>query len=392
MPRYAALILGVLGVSVAFAAAPAAQPIDDLPHSSPDIETLSDAEALELVRQGAIHRWDVAEVIQRVARSGDPTFRPALREIAERYAPPYHHIVHNALFALKALGEPDAYFLANAQALPPDPDDDDLAYYSITVLSQDPDSTTWAEIEPLGDATSNADLQEAVRSYGSILSGIAEDERTVDVDSLIHRALNGVAFSYPWDTVLEGNTRDLDGSEFTVHRALNPVNVYFRRLLADLARRYPSRVTAAIGEIPTWEEFDVLAPYITPFGPSKLGEVISAVQAYADSVVFEVEVPVLPPVREDAAVVPRLECVDDEAAGSFVARFSYANAEGEAVLIPYGAANRLTPAAYDGRQPEGFPDSTGTFGVRFQAGETLEWTLAGETTVAATDAAALRCE
>lgn len=53
-------------------------------------------------------------------------------------------------------------------------------------------------------------------------------------------------------------------------------------------------------------------------------------------------------------VVPFVDCITQHADGTWTAIFGYDNSTGDDVDIPVGPANKVTPTAYDGRQPTHF--------------------------------------
>lgn len=166
-----------LAMTVVTACAIQAQPANiDLPMFGPDTTMLSNAEALDLILEAEIPYVVALPLLHRVARSGDTTLGQALKDIAAMYSLDLGTISYNALYALEALGEPDAYFLANAQNHNANVD---LASYSISVLAQDPDSTTWALIEPLWAASGDGWVQSAVNRYESMLSLVDRDRKSV---------------------------------------------------------------------------------------------------------------------------------------------------------------------------------------------------------------------
>ncbi len=117
----------------------------------------------------------------------------------------------------------------------------------------------------------------------------------------------------------------------------------------------------------------------------------------------------LTPVVEQAQVVrPILECIANNADGTFTAYFGYENLSDRTVTIPYGNWNRITPAEYNELQPEEFelpkivdnrPGRTGfypegpfAFVVTFPAAEKIVWILNGRTTTAAVSERNQWCE
>lgn len=106
-----------------------------------------------------------------------------------------------------------------------------------------------------------------------------------------------------------------------------------------------------------------------------------------------------PPVNENADIRPILECVAANADGSFTAFFGFENRHGSPVMIPFGTNNRITPAAYDRRQPQAFrmpnvvPGRPGrtpfypghAYTVTFQTGQQVVWKLGRRTSTASTN-------
>lgn len=87
-------------------------------------------------------------------------------------------------------------------------------------------------------------------------------------------------------------------------------------------------------------------------------------------------------------IIPLLECVIDNGDGTYTAYFGYLNNNTVSVTIPVGADNNFSPAPQDRNQPTEFepgrteywPDAE--FSVTFNEGETLTWTLDGNTATA----------
>jgi len=107
-------------------------------------------------------------------------------------------------------------------------------------------------------------------------------------------------------------------------------------------------------------------------------------------------------------VRPILECIANNADGTFTAYFGYENLSDRTVIIPYGNRNRITPAEYNELQPEEFelpevvdnrPGRTGfypegpfAFVVTFPAADKIVWTLNDRTTTAAVSERNQWCE
>ncbi|MFP4439949.1 MAG: DUF5667 domain-containing protein [Chloroflexaceae bacterium] len=106
-----------------------------------------------------------------------------------------------------------------------------------------------------------------------------------------------------------------------------------------------------------------------------------------------------PVVEQAQGVRPILECIANNADGTFTAYFGYENLSDRTIMIPYGKRNQVTPAEYNELQPEEFelpevvdnrPGRTGfypegpfAFVVTFPAAEKIVWTLNSRTTTAA---------
>jgi hypothetical protein len=77
-----------------------------------------------------------------------------------------------------------------------------------------------------------------------------------------------------------------------------------------------------------------------------------------------------------APIVPRLECVEPEADGSFLAHFGYRNDNALTVTIPYGRQNLFAQDTAQARPSEFEPgDNAFDFAVPFTSGTQLSWKL-----------------
>ena len=106
-------------------------------------------------------------------------------------------------------------------------------------------------------------------------------------------------------------------------------------------------------------------------------------------------------------VEPILECVLPNDDGTLTALFGYNNTNGRVARVPYGTENRMTPARYDGAQPEKYglpianerhdnrdpgrshPFPSYVFATVFEDGAEVSWTLGSRTITAS--AASPRC-
>jgi hypothetical protein len=98
----------------------------------------------------------------------------------------------------------------------------------------------------------------------------------------------------------------------------------------------------------------------------------------------------------NAPIVPRLECVEEQASGPLRAHFGYQNDNGLSITIPYGPDNFFA-ADTEGNRPSEFGpgDHPFDFKIDFESGEQLSWFLAppaGPTTLVEVDVASPRCD
>ncbi len=78
-----------------------------------------------------------------------------------------------------------------------------------------------------------------------------------------------------------------------------------------------------------------------------------------------------------APIVPRVECIESEADGSFLAHFGYRNDNALTVTIPYGRQNHLAGDTAQARPSQFEPgDNPFDFAVPFSSGTKLSWKLA----------------
>lgn len=88
------------------------------------------------------------------------------------------------------------------------------------------------------------------------------------------------------------------------------------------------------------------------------------------------------------SVTPVLECVTNQADGSFLAWFSATNDSKWGIEVPLGERNQFADELFSG-QPTGFPTgSIERFSVVVPEGATASWTLTGSTATAAADSTA----
>ena len=64
--------------------------------------------------------------------------------------------------------------------------------------------------------------------------------------------------------------------------------------------------------------------------------------------------PIAPPPTPTLAVIPILECVDENGNGTFIAKFGYDNKNAGSVTIPVGEDNKINPAPHDQGQTTNF--------------------------------------
>jgi len=97
-----------------------------------------------------------------------------------------------------------------------------------------------------------------------------------------------------------------------------------------------------------------------------------------------------------APIIPRLECVEPQAGGSFVAHFGYRNDNALTVTIPYGPKNQFAADTAQARPRDFEPGDNGfAFTVPFSSGAQLSWTLkppGGPTTTVPASATSRACD
>ncbi|MEO1091404.1 MAG: hypothetical protein AAFX81_12255 [Pseudomonadota bacterium] len=109
----------------------------------------------------AVPPRDARRQVQLAGKSGDAALRPQLRELASTVVSEANReVVYDALHALWRLGEPRAYFLANARR---HAENKWLAYFSILILGRDPnDAVVARELARIGDASRDNQIRAAV--------------------------------------------------------------------------------------------------------------------------------------------------------------------------------------------------------------------------------------
>ena len=83
-------------------------------------------------------------------------------------------------------------------------------------------------------------------------------------------------------------------------------------------------------------------------------------------------------------IVPALECVRENPDGSYTAKFTYDNPNGE-ITIPKGDNNKIEPDPISGSQPDTFSNGINSFTVVFDPSSPITWTLEGSSAVATKD-------
>jgi hypothetical protein len=97
-----------------------------------------------------------------------------------------------------------------------------------------------------------------------------------------------------------------------------------------------------------------------------------------------------------APIVPRLECIEPQAGGSFAAHFGYRNDNALTVTIPYGEKNQFAADTAEARPRDFEPgDNAFDFSVPFTNGAQLSWKLTppgGPSTTVVANAASPVCD
>ncbi len=205
-----------------------------------DPDSVSAAEALALVQNGEVRAYNAWDLLHRVGLSGDTTFVEPLKQLAEAFtlSDTASTSGFNALYALRLLGVPKAYFLENAfvhqQNLW-------LAKYSIDMLAQSPDSTTLDILETIRQETPNGYIHGALNGYRGALFGEKFYQElaspTEQAQFLIHNSSIGSGLT-PWG--FEAGNPD---------SGLDPIAVWARLRLRALYQEHPTVVEQEIAAI-----------------------------------------------------------------------------------------------------------------------------------------------
>ena len=243
--------LSLILLTVVMLARPAAAqtPPASLP-AGPHPDSLAVGEALDLVLAFQLSNRQAEYAARRAGASGDPSYSPRLRQIAEIYAGTEHDdIALNALHALWELGEPEAYFLDHARNWPQNVL---LASNSIRMLGRAPDSTTVQELQSLAVASDSIDIQGAVNDYRTTLRFSAQYQGlplAEKMDFLFWRLTDVLT------TILD-TADSLIIAEGTDDGDLDAYTLWARDRLRELAHQQPDSVQTYIDALSEWHYFD----------------------------------------------------------------------------------------------------------------------------------------
>lgn len=149
-----------------------AQEYPNLPPIGPSPDMLTVEEGIDFVLQAWLMTPDAEYAVNRIAESDNMALIPKLKQVVEMYAQTdYVGITLNALHALWELGEPQSYFMDLARN---HVQDADLARNAVYVMAREPDSTTYAELQMLAQASDDTYFKQDVRTYGDMLEAVAE--------------------------------------------------------------------------------------------------------------------------------------------------------------------------------------------------------------------------
>jgi len=394
--------LVVIGLLVLGAVPAVAQQVcDELPEAEPveDAYALPLQQGLDLVRACGLGHRDAEVLVFRAGLSRDPAVIPALKGVVDAYRTTNSQLTRAALASLLVLGEPASYFLnvASRAAQPVSYDDRLTAEDAARVLAATLDSTVQAELQQIGGGAGVelvAEIGEFDRLRRLLLELPIIPSRAGTIrgrlDDLVW-VLESELLTLPYRQLPDSQLVAFPSDGDTEYR---PETLWGRRALQSLAASDPDSVRIYLG-------FDY--PALDTLRERHGEEAVTGAKAYLREVAFPFEAFPPPPLTPGADVRPVLECVAEEADGSLTAFFGFENRTGLPAAIPFGTDNRVTPAAYDRRQPEAFdmpnvvPGRPGrtpfypgfAWRVAFQPGQQVVWKLGPRTATASASSA--RC-
>ena len=353
------------------------------------------------------------DTMGRAVLYGTPAQTDRLKAVVETWTC-YPHLVMRALMALRLIGEPEAYFreIVDRTAVDSAGKRRYISYFALGVLLMKPDLrlhqeyrptlASFAGFPPMRNHT--AWFERNLVAYGTPPDDPVTDISWMDTQTPLVDRVYDVSENH-MSELISGGLYDVARDSFyltemySTFEESHGADIWRFRALA---RSHPSLVAAAIDEVvrrnsgpkrtqPFFVEPDPGGPEDALFPPGAMARVIQTARA-----IVERSTPGLldpPPVTLSASVVPVAECVRQHTSGlsaGLSARFGYTY-DGPPARIPPGPNNRLS--ARDGEQPEGFY-SGGIYDLEFyvplEDGETVAWTLLGQTVAAG--AASPRCD
>lgn len=289
-----------------------AQQSPELPAAGPDPDTLSIDEGLDLILSYELTTRVAETIARRAGESGNATYIPTLKQIAEAYSVLSESVSFNALHGLWLLGEPQDYFLQNAQQYN---SNRNLAYYSIWVMARAPDSTTLTLLEELGQAPTDGLIQSAVITYKGVLELIAEYEALGSVEEKLDALAGQLTRGYDFALIAElWEVPDLedviDKGDYLGY--LDPEVVWARNKLAEVGTQYPSETQQYIAIIPNSSFFE---QELEGFSTQQVARAAQEFQAYVERSAFPDGVP--PPGPAFPDLPGAITLASDDAAASF---------------------------------------------------------------------------
>lgn len=387
----------------------------ELPMAGPNPYEIGLPAALEAAsrRELTIGGWGIA--ITWAEREADPVYSPMLKRLVEEYIC-WSSEAYLAFLALEAAGEPSEYFVRYAQDWRRS---DRVAYFAMAALGVRGDSTANAALRAVArEAPSlgkfGANLQNA---YGTYLGGLQTwdrfERRPID-HQLIYAARNATLDAAGGDII-----RGVTGDSLSLHENKGnlPSSWIPIRALRLLGESHPTATAAAVAvyqdsarafllsrgvqprHLPLFERQLERYPVESAFPPSDQTPAPPTISRAALGP--EARVTLEPHVCiADLGGVPQGTPGEPFAEGTLAAVFSYASKEKEPVRVAYGSDNtlgvpRLSVGPIRPLPPEVFfPDGSRAydgqlrdrdFRVAFMPGETVSWTLLGQTVTATAD-------
>ncbi|MBK8985289.1 MAG: hypothetical protein IPM39_04285 [Chloroflexi bacterium] len=207
--------------------------------SSKQIET-----KLRQALEGKSGELEVQQAIVQAGLSGSRRFAALLKRIAEETAhEDRRKVTYDALRSLEQLGEPPAYFQANARAHEANKW---LAYYSILILAHSPnDAPTRAALDAIKTQTADNQIRGAIAEAERLRALAAEYQQLHTAQAQIEYILSH--FRGGWNPISFGQTE--------LGSATDPLAVWSQQELRQLSQAHPDLAAECVARIDLSEQY-----------------------------------------------------------------------------------------------------------------------------------------